>query len=251
MSKVNVLIVEDESIVAKDIQLSLKKFGYNVVGTAATAESAIEIALETEPSVILMDIMLKGKTTGIEAAEAIKREINVPIIYLTANTDADTLEKAKISEPHGFIVKPFKEIDLKTAIEMTLYKFDKEIELLKERDLLFSLVENDENRDSFFVKSKSKYMKLKGDDIYYVEALKDYVVINTKDTRYTIHSTMKDISKKLPTDKFIRVHRSFIVRIDKIKYIEYANLVVEEHANKMIPIGGSYKEELEKKLNFF
>jgi len=122
MSKVNVLIVEDESIVAKDIQLSLTKFGYNVVGTAATAENAIEIALDKEPNIILMDIMLKGKTSGIEAAEAIKREINVPIIYLTANTDTDTLEKAKHSEPHGFIVKPFKEIELKRRFISSIAK---------------------------------------------------------------------------------------------------------------------------------
>jgi len=91
-------------------------------------------------------------------------------------------------------------------------------------------------------------VKVKTSDIYFVEALKDYVVINTANARYTIHSTMKDIEKKLPVSDFIRVHRSFIVRIDKIVAIEQPNLILEED-KKLIPIGGSYKDDLAKRLN--
>ena len=91
-------------------------------------------------------------------------------------------------------------------------------------------------------------MKVKTKDIYFVEALKDYVVINTATARYTIHSTMKEIQKKLSASDFIRVHRSFIVRIDKIVAIDQPNLIMEED-KKLIPIGGSYKDELSKKLN--
>jgi len=248
MAKTNVLVVEDESIVSKDIQHSLKKLGYNVVGAASTGEKAFELAASESPDIILMDIMLKGDINGIETAERVKRELNIPVIYLTAYADEATLAKAKVTEPYGYIIKPFKEVDLHTSIEMALYKFSKEKEVIKERDLFYSLIENKDSKDFIFVKSKSRLVKIKTNDIYYVEALKDYVVINTLDTRYTIHSTMKDIVNKLSVDQFIRVHRSFIVRIDKIAAIEYPNLHLEKD-KKTVPIGGSFKEQLMQKLN--
>ncbi|MBS1569241.1 MAG: LytTR family transcriptional regulator DNA-binding domain-containing protein [Bacteroidetes bacterium] len=91
-------------------------------------------------------------------------------------------------------------------------------------------------------------VKLRTSDTYYIEALKDYVVINTPNTRYTIHRTMKDPGAKLPESDFMRVHRSFIVRIDKITAIEQPNLILEND-KKIIPNGGSYKDELAKRLN--
>ncbi|MCO6482978.1 MAG: response regulator [Flavobacteriales bacterium] len=249
MAQTNVLVVEDESIVSKDIQQSLKKLGYNVVGAAATGENAVALALETRPDIILMDIMLKGEMNGIEAATRIRSEANIPVIFLTAYADESTLGKAKVTQPYGYIIKPFKEIDIHTTIEMALYKHKKEAEVLKERDLLFSLVESQgAGKDILFVKSNSRMVKLRTSDIYYIEALKDYVVINTLNTRYTIHSTMKDIEARLPESEFMRVHRSFIVRVDKITAIEQPNLILEND-KKVIPIGGSYKDELAKRLN--
>ncbi len=248
MPKVTVLVIEDESIVSKDIQHSLKKLGYEVVGSAPSGEKAVELALELKPSVILMDIMLKGDMNGIEASAEIKKTLNVPIIFLTAYADENTLEKAKITEPYAYIIKPFKEIDLHTSIEMALYKHGKEMEVLKERDMLYSIVENKDSKDFIFVKSNSRLVKLNTQDIYFVEALKDYVVINTQSARFTIHSTMKDIERKLPDQQFLRVHRSFIVRLDKIASIEQPNIILEND-KKIIPIGGSYKEELVNRIN--
>lgn len=249
MAQTNVLVVEDESIVSKDIQHSLKKLGYHVVGAASTGEQAVELAREHVPDIILMDIMLKGEMSGIDAAEAIRKEANIPVIFLTAYADESTLAKAKVTQPYGYIIKPFKEIDIHTSIEMALYKHKKEAEVLKERDMLYALVENkDSNKDILFVMSNSRLVKLNTKDIYFVEALKDYVVINLLNTRYTVHSTMKDIEAKLPENEFIRVHRSFIVRVDKITAIEQPNLILEND-KKVIPIGGSYKDDLSKRLN--
>ncbi|MBK6753742.1 MAG: response regulator [Flavobacteriales bacterium] len=248
MAQTNVLVVEDESIVSKDIQHSLKKLGYNVVGAASTGEQAVKLAVDTQPDIILMDIMLKGEMNGIEAATQIRQETNIPVIFLTAYADESTLSKAKVTQPYGYIIKPFKDIDIHTSIEMALYKHKKEAEVLKERDLLFSLVENQGGtNDLLFVKSNSRLVKLRISDIYYIEALKDYVVINTLSARYTVHSTMKDIEGKLPENEFARVHRSFIVRIDKIVAIEQPNLILEND-KKVIPVGGSYKDELAKRL---
>ena len=248
MSKINILVVEDESIVSKDIQHSLKKIGYNIVGAASTGEKAIELALSEKPDLILMDIMLKGPMNGIEAADIIKKEMSIPVIFLTAYADESTLAKAKITEPYGYILKQFKEIDIQTSVEMAIYKHKKEQEIIKERDLLYSLVKNKEKNYNFiFVKSNSKLIKINCKDICFIEALKDYVVINTNETRYTIHSTMKDIELKMGAIDFIRIHRSFIVRLDKIVSIEYPNLTLEND-KKSIPIGGSYRDDLNAKI---
>jgi DNA-binding LytR/AlgR family response regulator len=249
MSKTNILIVEDESIVAKDIQHSLKKLGYNVVDVVSTGENAITAASEKKPDLVLMDIMLKGAMSGIDAAHAIKEKLNIPVIFLTAYADESTFNKAKITEPYGYIIKPFKEVDLHTSIEMAIYKHEKVSEVQKERDFLYSLVENkDAARDSIFIRANSRLTKVKNADILFIEALKDYVIVNTTSTKFTIHSTMKDILAKLPSSEFIRVHRSFIVRIERIAAIEYPNLILDIE-KKILPIGGSYREDLLNKIN--
>lgn len=250
MEKLNIFIVEDESIVAKDIQNSLTKLGYNVVGMANNGKDAVEKIIEIKPDLVLMDIMIKGNMTGIEVSEKIKERINIPVIFLTAYADEGTLSRAKITEPYGYILKPFKEIDLHSTIEMAVYKHQKDAELLKERDFLYSLVENkdDRNKDILFVKSNSRLVKVHLKDIYFVEALKDYVIINTEFARYTVHSTMKELDRKLGSEEFARVHRSFIARLDKIQSIDNQNVILENE-KKVIPVGGSYREELMQKLN--
>lgn len=250
MEKLNIFIVEDESIVAKDIQNSLTKLGYNVVGIANNGKDAVEKITELMPDLVLMDIMIKGDLTGIDVSEQIKEKISVPVIFLTAYADEGTLAKAKITEPYGYILKPFKEIDLHSTIEMAVYKHQKDAALLKERDFLYSLVENkdDNNKDILFVKANSRLVKVLLKDIYFVEALKDYVIINTQNARYTVHSTMKDIDRKLGNVDFARIHRSFIARLDKIQSIDSQNVILEND-KKVIPVGGSYREELMQKLN--
>lgn len=244
----NILVVEDESIVAKDIQVCLKRLGYDVVGVVSSGEDAVEKARELDPDLVMMDIMLKGEMSGIDAANEIRRRKDIPVIFLTAYTDRDTVDKAKESEPYGYIIKPFKEIDIQTAIEIALYKHSKESEVRKERDLYYSMVEKNDSVDMMFVKANQRLVKIRYADIYFIEALKDYVVINATERRFTIHSTMKDIERKMPEKDFIRVHRSFIVRMDKIKEIDHSNVILEND-KKVIPVGGSYKEVLQQRLN--
>ncbi|MEK6616780.1 MAG: response regulator [Bacteroidota bacterium] len=248
INKTGILVVEDENIVAKDIQQSLKKLGYEVLGVCATGVDAMEKAEVTKPNLVLMDIMLKGDISGIEAADYIRQKLNIPVIFLTAYADSSTLAKAKVTEPYGYIIKPFKEIDLQTNIEIALYKHERENELKKERDFLYSLVEAKSTADTIFVKTNLKLVKINCKEIYFIEALKDYVIINTKNNRYIIHSTMKDIEKRFSHKEFVRAHRSFIVRIDKIAVIDHHFLVMED-IQKQIPISHTYRNELEKRLN--
>ncbi len=244
----DILVVEDESIVAKDIQICLKKLGYEVVGIVSSGEDAVEKAKEMEPDLIMMDIMLKGEMSGIDAASIIRKTQDIPVIFLTAYTDRDTVDRAKESEPFGYIIKPFKEIDIQTAIEIALYKHRRDLEVKKERDLYYNMVEKNDSPDMMFVKANQRLVKIRYEDIFFIEALKDYVVINTAERRYTIHSTMKDIERKMPEKDFIRVHRSFIVRMDKIKEIDHSNVILESD-KKVVPVGGSYKDMLQQRLN--
>jgi DNA-binding LytR/AlgR family response regulator len=248
MAKIEILVVEDESIVAKDIQNSLKKLGYIVPTIVASGEKAIEEVEQSRPDLIIMDIMLKGKINGIEAANTIRTKYDIPVIFLTAYADDDTLNKAKISEPYGYIIKPFKEKELQATIEMAIYKHEKNAQVKKERDIYSSIVKNKESKDSIFVRADYRLNKIKFEDICFLEALKDYVIINTSKNSYTTHTTMKEMIRILPTNDFVRVHRSFIVRFDKIFSIKYPDLVIEGKT-KVIPIGGLYRKELFDRLN--
>jgi PAS domain S-box-containing protein len=120
--KERILVVEDEAIVLLDLKNRLNTLGYTIVGSTAYGEEAIKKAEETRPDIVLMDIGLKGKIDGVQAAEKIRSLFNIPIIFLTANSDFTTLQRAKVTEPFGYILKPFDERELRTTIEMALYK---------------------------------------------------------------------------------------------------------------------------------
>ncbi|MRR05435.1 MAG: PAS domain S-box protein [Deltaproteobacteria bacterium] len=135
-SKVRILVVEDELIIAKGIEKRLKLLGYAVADTVASGEEAVAKALETLPDLILMDINLQGGMDGITAADQIRSQVDIPVIFLTAYADSATLARAKISEPFGYIVKPFQDITLTSSIEMALYKHRMESRLRRSEQRL-------------------------------------------------------------------------------------------------------------------
>ena len=245
---INILVTEDESIVRKDIERCLGNLGYNVVASADNGEDAISMAMKHKPDLALMDIMIKGDMNGIAAAEEIKRNIDIPVVFLTAYADENTLNDAKLAEPHGYILKPFKDVDIQTAVEMALHKHGKELEMRQETDFLRSLAEHKDDTDIIFVKNRSRLIRVKNSDLLFVEALKDYVVVHTTNESYTIHSTMKDVETKLSGPDFMRVHRSYIVNIEAIESIKYAMITIAG-MEKEIPVGGSYKDALAQRIN--
>jgi PAS domain S-box-containing protein len=131
--KPRILIVEDETIVAFNIQSRLERLGYTVVAIVSSGEAALEQVAMASPDLVLMDIKLRGKVDGITAAEQIRKQFQLPVIYLTAYTDEETLNRAKVTEPYGYILKPFEARDLNTTIEMALYKYQAEKQL-RERE---------------------------------------------------------------------------------------------------------------------
>ena len=136
MAKIQILIVEDDGIIAKDIQNTLEGLGYAVAAITSNAEGAIEKAAETQPDLVLMDIMLEGDMDGVEAAEQIRDRFGIPVVYLTAHADEKTLHRAKTTGPYGYILKPFNEMELHTNIEIALYKSGLEKKLKENEQLL-------------------------------------------------------------------------------------------------------------------
>lgn len=137
-----ILVVEDEIIVAEDIRGSLLKMGYSVPFMASSGEEAIDTVKEDNPDLVLMDIMLEDGIDGIEAADRIRSISNIPIIFLTAYSDEKILERAKITEPFGYIIKPFKERELHINIEIALYKSEMEKRLKDSQHWLTSTLQS-------------------------------------------------------------------------------------------------------------
>jgi PAS domain S-box-containing protein len=136
LEKAQILVVEDDSIVAMELQNGLQSLGYAVAAVASYGEEAIEKAAETRPDLVLMDIRLKGNVDGVETAEEIRVRFDIPVIYLTAYADENTLQRAKVTEPYGYMVKPFEERELYSTIEITLYKHEMERQLRKSEQWL-------------------------------------------------------------------------------------------------------------------
>jgi PAS domain S-box-containing protein len=177
MPKATILIVEDEAIVAEDLSQKLGRLGYEVRGVTALGEEAVALARDRRPDLVLMDIRLQGRMDGVEAAELIRREGDLPVIFLTAHSDRPTLQRAKLTEPFGYILKPFEELELETHIEMALYKHQTERKLRQSEErfrTLFStmtegfalhqLVTDDEGRpcDYVFLEVNPAFERLTG-----------------------------------------------------------------------------------------
>jgi two-component system cell cycle sensor histidine kinase/response regulator CckA len=140
MAETQVLIVEDDNIIAMDIKSRLQVLGYAVSAVVSSGQEAIEKAAETQPDLVLMDIRLRGPMDGVEAAERIRTRFDIPVVYLTAHADESTLQRAKLTEPYGYILKPFEERELHTAVEMALYKYKMEKRLKESERWLATLL---------------------------------------------------------------------------------------------------------------
>ncbi|MCD1295597.1 hypothetical protein CUJ83_11365 [Methanocella sp. CWC-04] len=151
MAGEKILVVEDESIIALNLKNMLIGLGYNSAGIVSSGESAIKKATETKPDLVLMDIFLNGKMDGVEAAENIYKNLDIPVVYLTAYADEKTLQRAKATVPYGYLLKPFEENELYITIEIALYKHKMELKLKESEEKYRTLAEA--STDGIFLKS--------------------------------------------------------------------------------------------------
>ena len=242
-SPARILIVEDEMIIAANLSLQLTNLGYEVCGIIPRGEEALLHIRENPPDIILMDIQLKGEMDGIEVIRSMQREVNIPVIYLTANADDANFSRAKETHPYAFISKPFKKLDLQRAIELTISQSESSNQLEKPQvvDGQSSYVLN----EYLFVRNNNKLVKVDIKEIRYIEAERNYCRIYANDKEYLLVMTLKEMDEKLPQNHFIRVHRSFIVNIARIDEIATTHIVIGKTA---IPITKVLKDELMKRI---
>ena len=243
---IKILIVEDEMIIGANISLQLSKLGYEVSGIVPRGEDAINEVNKNQPDIILMDVQLKGNLDGIETAELIKKDHNIPIIYLTANTDEAHFKRAKATNPTAYISKPFKELDLKHAIELTMNGM-----VISKKNS----AKNDDNcstpfvlNDSIFVKRNDRMVKIMIADIYYFEADRNYCKIYSKNRECLLVTTLKEINEKLPEEYFLRIHRSYIVNLNHVDEVAGSHVIIDK---KAIPMSKTLRNKLLKRVQTF
>lgn len=242
MPGIKIVLVEDDWIIAKEIMFSLQDFGFEVVGTFETGEDALKGIRQLQPHIVLLDISLLGEMSGIEVAKKLKEE-KIPFVFLTALADAETINQAKLAAPYAYLVKPVKPESLYSTIEITLHNAQNRQEMI----IAPPLKENLKGDESIFVKAKNRLEKLLLKDILWVEALDIYSQVITGNGKHLLNASLKTVEEKFPYSKFIRVHRSFIINLEKIDAIEEDTVII---AGNKIPVGKTYREKLMSRLSF-
>ncbi|MCB0707580.1 MAG: LytTR family transcriptional regulator DNA-binding domain-containing protein [Saprospiraceae bacterium] len=242
-SKISVLIVEDDPIIASDISHYMKDFGYSPFPAVSSAADALLLMENIIPDFILIDVSLDGDMDGIELAEKINQDYDIPILFLTAHHDRQTLDRIKATHPSAYLVKPLQVHNLQTSIELALYNHSHKKLVSKPQD---TEMENFISGDHFFIKIKNQLRKILLEDIHALEAYDNYSFAHTKTgQKHIVGSTLKALELKLNEYQFVRIHRSFIVNLKAIESIEDDIVMIRD---LKIPIGKTYKEEFMKRI---
>lgn len=243
-SKLKILIVEDEMLIGAKISLFLTELGYEVTAILPRAEEALLHVQDNLPDIALLDVRLKGEMDGIALAELLQKQQNLPIIFLTANSDDATFNRAKAAKPFAFLAKPFRKTELQRAIELTISRMESEANSNStapkaEEDNAYLL------DDRIFVRFKDRMVKIVFDAILYVEADRNYCRIFTQQKEYLLTMPMKALEDKLPPAQFQRIHRSHIVNLAHVDEVAEGDVII---GTKHLPLSQSLREEFLKRF---
>ncbi len=234
MEKARVLIVEDQAITARSIEAMIIDHGMEVIGACKTGEEAMQLADRNIPDIVIMDIRLQGKMTGIETAKALQDIQQIPVIYLSDYTDKATVRKARETHPANFLSKPFTESDLIRAIDIAIANAN---ETKAQR--------NNDDEFVFLKTGQQTYSKIHYNEILFIEADRAYCKIRTTSNQYTLSISMGSVSSQLSAERFVKVHRSYIVNIRKITEFAGSEVTVAGHK---LPVSDQHRTELIMKL---
>lgn len=240
-SPLQILIVENEAIIAEDIRVTLIELGYNVVGIASSYEEATALLESVLPDFIMMDILLDGDKDGITLAADIQKKHNLPFLFLTSHSDRATLERAKAVHPSGYLLKPFEKEDIFTSIEVAMSNFNSRLLSSKVRTPNL----NPDAPACIYVKDKHVYVRVPIISIHYLKSEGNYLHIYGQQFHHMLRATQKEVFDILPENQFIRVHRSFIVNVSSILAI-FPDAV--DVPNAKVPLQKGFREELMAKL---
>lgn len=253
---IKILIVEDESLVALDLKKGLEKEGYKVVGIADRAEKAFELFKEHEVDIVLMDIHLAGVKDGVETTMELMRMRSTPVIYLTAFSDAATVERVKQTYPAAFLTKPYAVSNVRIAIELALNNFAA-LRQQQGQGRVIPLEEANERSggketillidDCIFVKYNYQFVKIRLADILYLESESNFIHLHTTEKKFVLRLSLNQLFEKLMFKKLVRIHRSYAVNLDAIRGFTDQDVMI---GDKALPIGRIYKEEFLQHFNF-
>lgn len=235
--EIKVLIVEDNPITAQDLEEILTENGIAVVGIARTGNQAITKARDLQPDILIMDIKLDGDKDGITTVQDIYKTDYYPVIYLTANTDREHVEKAYSTSPAAFLSKPFDHKDLIHAIELAFVNHYKKV---------FNASEIPEMNKSIFLKNGDKYEKISIDEIQLIKADGSYSSVITKNQKYSISLNLQGLADKIKNPLFFRLHRSYIVNLKCITGFDNQYVFVDRLT---VPYSKNYRDDLMKYLH--
>ena len=238
--KISVLLVEDDLLIGAHIADILKKQGYDVVDNLIKGEDVPGFIATNQVDVILMDINLAGQLDGIEAAKIVNQTSKIPVVFLTSNVDDASFQKAKEAFPIGFIGKPFKAEELLRTLELIFNQAD-----FGDGDSESQEAPQEFLKDRIFVRDKDKMVKLNLNDILYVEAGRNYCQVFTKLKTYTLSIPLIKFAKKLESNIFLRIHRSFLINVDAVEALDDHFATINGNP---IPLGKTYKQELMARL---
>jgi len=238
---VKILIVEDEMIIAAKISMHLEQMGYEVSGIVPRGEEAIVHCQQSPPDILLLDINLRGTMSGIDTGKAIQQQMDIAIVYLTANADQETFDLAKETQPYAFITKPYKKNELERVLALIAKRLEdvKTESESKDKSLPYLL------DDRIFIRHKESMVKLFLAEICYIEANRSYCCIVTGKSQHLLSIPLKRLEEKLHAALFFRIHRSYIINLERIDEVSENHIVI---AQKVIPIGKSYKENFLKRI---
>jgi len=233
-----ILIVEDDFSLALDMEIYLKDLGYNDVIVSDNSTQALKMVEEGGVGLIILDVKLDDDLSGIDIANKLSDK-NIPIIFITALKDEQTFQEAMLTNPSGFLVKPFDKITLQSCIDRVF----KEQENLSEGVELKSLILD----DCFFVKQNDLLKRIEFDDILWIEADGNYIELYLDNKRYAAKMSLTKVQQKMNVPYFVRAHKKFLVNIKKIDRLHSVSELLIN--GQVIPIGSRFRADLLNKID--
>lgn len=243
MDNINVLIIEDTLEQSDALSLILQNNNYNIVGVAKNYADALTLFYKNTVDIIIIDVFLDGKPDGITFAETINIVPNAckPFVFLTSSQDRQIFERAKLTKPFSFLMKPFNELEIIYALEMAVEKFYEQTNVFLSEDQNTVI-----GNDYMFIKKKNTLKKVSLKDIIYIEVEDRYCNIITEKEKFVILISLTKISELLDKNKFIRTHRNYIINYDTIEEIILSDNLVILKGNRKINLSDNYKDFIKK-----
>lgn len=226
MKSLNIYIVEDEPLIVSTIEVALRKQGFYAIGNAEDFDQAIKDIDRLQPDLVLLDIQLSGYKDGVDLAKVLDKK-KQPYLFLSSQTDPETIERVKHTNPLGYIVKPFTETGLRTNIELAWHKY------------------NDSEQHFLTIKQNGTLHRINENTISYLKAYDNYCYVVTQTETYLVPHTLKHMYEQLQNDFFIKSHRSYVVNLNHILSIDNNNAILK---NDSVPLSASQKGLVLSKL---